>query len=52
MDKLYVNCPKCGKKLFRIDEKSIYKNIYVWCKTCHKEIIIKEPLSQVVITKK
>ena len=43
MDKRYVVCPVCGKKLFRIDDKSKYDNIYVWCKTCRKEILIKEP---------
>lgn len=52
MNKSYVICPKCGKKLFRIDEKSVYKNIYIWCKNCHKEIVIKEPLSQDMIVKK
>ena len=52
MNKSYVVCPKCGKKLFRIDEKSVYKNIYIWCKNCHKEIVIKEPLSQDMIIKK
>lgn len=41
MDKKYVFCPYCGKKLFRIDKDSIYNNIYVWCKTCRKEIFIK-----------
>lgn len=41
MDKKYVFCPNCGKKLFRIGKDSIYNNIYVWCKTCRKEIFIK-----------
>ena len=47
MDKLYVVCPKCGKKLFRIDNTSVYNNIYVWCKCCKKELkLIREPKSQ------
>lgn len=41
MDKKYVFCPNCGKKLFRIGKDSVYNNIYVWCKTCRKEIFIK-----------
>lgn len=46
MDKMYINCPICGKKLFRIDKTSVYKNIYIWCKHCKKEINISEPESQ------
>lgn len=46
MDKLYVFCPYCGKKLFRIDNTSVYNNIYIWCKYCKKEIKITEPQSQ------
>ena len=46
MEKKWVCCPHCGKKLFKIDEKSKYDNIYVWCKNCKKELIIKEPKSQ------
>lgn len=46
MEYTFVVCPKCGKKLFKIDETSKYYNIYVWCKNCKKEIIVKEPLSQ------
>ncbi len=46
MDKVYVVCPNCGKKLFRIDNTSEYKNIYIWCKNCKKEIKIIEPKSQ------
>lgn len=47
MDKLYITCPHCGKKLLRIDKDSQFKNIYVWCKICKKEIKLnKEPLSQ------
>lgn len=44
----YVNCPQCGKKLFRVIKESQYKKIFVWCKNCKKEIEInkKEPLSQ------
>nr|DAT77168.1 MAG TPA: zinc-ribbon domain protein [Caudoviricetes sp.] len=42
--KEYINCPHCGKKLFRIDKKSVYKHIYMWCKNCKKEILI-EPKS-------
>lgn len=46
MDKKYVVCPHCGKKLFRIEKDSCYDNIFVWCKTCRKEIQIREPKSQ------
>lgn len=46
MEKKWVCCPHCNKKLFKIDEKSKYDNIYVWCKNCKKELIIKEPKSQ------
>lgn len=46
MDKKYVYCPNCGKKLFRIENNSKYNNIYIWCKTCKKEINVKEPKSQ------
>lgn len=42
MDKKYVLCPICGKKLFRIDKNSVYNNIYVWCKNCRKEINVKK----------
>lgn len=45
MKKEYVLCPKCGKKLFRIDIDSKFSNIYVWCKKCYKEIKISEPKS-------
>lgn len=34
----YEKCPFCGKKLFRITDKSEYNDIFVWCKTCKKEI--------------
>lgn len=45
-EKQYVLCPKCGKKLFRIEKDSIYNNIFLWCKKCCKEINIKrEPQS-------
>lgn len=37
-EKTYVRCPVCGKKLFRIEKDSKYNQIYVWCKTCKKEI--------------
>lgn len=43
MDKEYVYCPYCGKKLFRIEKNSNYANIYVWCKKCNKEIKVTEP---------
>lgn len=46
MEYTFVICPKCGKKLFKIDKTSRYDNIYIWCKNCKKEILIKEPLSQ------
>lgn len=44
----YENCPYCGKKLFRIVRTSEYKNIFIWCKTCKKEIEVnkKEPKSR------
>lgn len=47
-DKRYVNCPLCGKKLFRIIQSSEYIDIFVWCKNCKKEIKVskKEPKSQ------
>ena len=51
MNKFYVCCPICGKKLFKIDQKSVCKNIYLWCKQCRKEIEIKEPLSLVLVKK-
>lgn len=43
----YKLCPYCGKKLFRIIETSDYNNIFIWCKTCKKEIKVdkKEPKS-------
>lgn len=37
-EKRYALCPHCGKKLFRVTNESSYKNIYVWCKNCKKEI--------------
>lgn len=46
MDKVYIICPHCGKKLFRVDNTSVYKNIYIWCKYCKKEIKLTEPKSQ------
>ncbi len=46
MEYKFVFCPHCGKKLFKITKESRYNNIYVWCKNCKKEILIKEPLSQ------
>lgn len=39
---LYEKCPFCGKKLFRITHESEYKNIFVWCKICKKEIVINK----------
>lgn len=46
MSKVWICCPNCGKKLFKIDDTSIVKNLYIWCKTCKKEILIKEPKSR------
>lgn len=43
MDKLYIVCPNCGKKLFRVEKNSKYDNIYIWCKCCKKEIKVVEP---------
>lgn len=37
-EKIYVNCPHCGKKLFKIIKESTYKKIFIWCKTCKREI--------------
>ena len=37
-EKRYVVCPMCGKKLFRITAESKYKDIFLWCKNCKKEI--------------
>lgn len=37
-EKIYVVCPVCGKKLFRITTNSKYKDIFLWCKNCKKEI--------------
>lgn len=42
----FILCPVCGKKLFKVSPDSKYDNIYVWCKNCKKEILIKEPKSQ------
>ena len=42
----FIFCPNCGKKLFKVTSNSKYDNIYIWCKNCKKEILIKEPLSQ------
>lgn len=48
MDKVWICCPDCGKKLFKIDKTSSCKNIYIWCKSCKKEILVKEPKSHVI----
>ena len=48
IDKSSVVCPKCGKKLFRIDADSKFLNIYVWCKKCCEEIKISEPKSLII----
>ena len=48
MNKVWICCPDCGKKLFKIDKTSSCKNIYIWCKSCKKEILVKEPKSQVI----
>lgn len=48
MNKVWICCPECGKKLFKIDRTSTCKNIYIWCKSCKKEILIKEPKSHVI----
>ena len=37
-ERRYVLCPHCGKKLFRIIGTSVYIDVFVWCKTCKKEI--------------
>lgn len=43
----YVLCPECGKKLFRVTNTSNYEHIFMWCKSCKKEIEFnkKEPKS-------
>lgn len=51
MDRVYIVCPKCGKKLFRIEPNSVYDNIFIWCKNCKKEIRI-EPLSRKLVEKR
>ena len=38
----YEVCPCCGKKLFRIIPTSEYRNIFVWCKNCKKEIKVNK----------
>ena len=38
MSQEWVNCPTGGKKLCRADAKG---KIYLWCKTCRKEIEIE-----------
>lgn len=44
---LYVNCPICGKKLFKVTCNSSYQQIFIWCKLCKKEIEFnKEPKSR------
>ena len=48
MNKFWICCPDCGKKLFKIDKTSLCKNIYIWCKSCKKEILVKEPKSHVI----
>lgn len=48
MNKVWICCPDCGKKLFKIDKTSLCKNIYIWCKSCKKEILVKEPKSRVI----
>lgn len=42
----YVLCPYCGKKLFKINHESMYMKIFVWCKTCKKEIEVTKHESQ------
>jgi len=42
----YEVCPSCGKKLFRIIETSEYVDIFVWCKTCKKEIKVIKRASE------
>lgn len=37
-EKVYMVCPHCRKKMFRVDKTSEYKKIYLWCKNCKKEI--------------
>lgn len=37
-EKVYMVCPYCHKKMFRVDKTSEYKKIYLWCKNCKKEI--------------
>lgn len=43
----YIMCPVCGKKLFKVCDDSSYNKIFIWCKSCKKEIEFnkKEPKS-------
>jgi len=43
----WYNCPTCGKKLLKIHENSIIRDVKVWCKSCKQEIELNlEPKSQ------
>lgn len=41
-EKFWVKCPECGKNLFKATPLSAYNGIYIWCKSCKKEIYIKK----------
>lgn len=44
-------CPACGKKLLRLESDTEARNLPVYCKSCHREIIVNisqsepEPMS-------
>nr|DAM39040.1 MAG TPA: zinc-ribbon domain protein [Caudoviricetes sp.] len=42
-NKQWVKCPYCGKKLAKILPDALCKGVFVWCKSCKKEIEIKRP---------
>lgn len=46
MNNEYIVCPKCGKKLCRIEKNGVIKNVYIWCKNCKKEILVNRAMSQ------
>lgn len=45
---MYITCPTCGKKLFKVTTSSVYCQIYIWCKVCKREIEFNniEPMSR------
>ncbi len=47
----WLACPVCGKKLLRLEPDTEARNLPVYCKSCHREIIVNisqsepEPMS-------